>query len=424
MEISILQNELNSLKQKHAILQKDYENVMHLYKQAAALRDFSESAAKAKSSFLANMSHEIRTPLNAIVGMTNIGKSAVNIEQMIYCFSKIEEASKHLLGVINDVLDVSKIESGKFELSCIEFSFRKMLQRALDVVSFRIDGKNQQLTVSIDRRIPDYLVGDDQRLTQIVTNLLSNAIKFTPADGLINVSAELLNIKNNNCTIRIGISDTGIGINREHQNKLFKAFQQAESNTTRKFGGTGLGLAISKSIVQMMNGNIWVESEEGKGATFFFTFKIEATERKPKQIENEEIQENSVLRFSGCRILLAEDIEINREIVLALLEPTEVLIDCAETGTEAVRMFNEAPDRYDMIFMDVQMPEMDGYEATRHIRSSGMPGADSIPIIAMTANVYREDVEKCLEAGMDNHIGKPLNIDEVIDFLRLYLTNC
>ena len=382
----------------------------------------AESAAKAKSRFLANMSHEIRTPLNAIVGMTSIGKAAADKERMIYCFNKVEAASKHLLGVVNDILDVSKIESGKFEMSYIDFSFERMLQKAVDVVSCRADDKNQQLTVSTDRRIPKYLIGDDQRLTQIIANLLSNAIKFTPADGLINLSTELLSIEGSNYIIQISISDTGIGISKEQQSKLFKAFQQAESNTTRKFGGTGLGLAISKNIVKMMGGNIWVESDEGKGATFFFTFKSEPAVIKTKHIEIEEAHENHIGRFDGRRILLAEDIEINREIVTALLKPTGLIIECAENGKEAVRMFCETPGRYDMIFMDVQMPEMDGLEATRRIRSSGIQEAGSIPIIAMTANVYREDVEKCLGAGMNDHIGKPLDIDEVIKFLHIYLS--
>jgi len=383
----------------------------------------SEAATQAKSSFLANMSHEIRTPLNAIIGMTKIGKSAADKERMAYCFNKIEDASHHLLGVINDVLDVSKIESGKFELSPVEFSFEKMLQGVVNVVNFRADEKHQKINIVIDKRIPAFMIGDDQRLAQVITNLLSNAVKFTPDNGDINVNARLLSEENDLHTIQINVSDTGIGISPEQQARLFTSFQQAESNTTRRYGGTGLGLAIAKNIVEMMNGTIWIESELGKGATFAFTFKLKRAERDGTDHQEVTVtQESSIMQFEGRRILLAEDVEINREIVLALLEPTLLTIDCAENGVEAVRIFNDAPDLYDMIFMDVQMPQMDGYEATRRIRELDTPKAKSIPIIAMTANVFREDVEKCLEVGMNDHVGKPLDFDEIIKILHMYIT--
>jgi len=678
-EISSLQGELNALKRKHSRLQKEYENVTHLYKQAAALRDFNEreketqmrynqmlrdnspddiflldtklnvllytssvkikfgrditgepilpvikemfggdftrevesalhklllnyeessadanahelhletdsekkafysvkispaldsngaftgivvlahdntemhdanvraeAATQAKSNFLANMSHEIRTPLNAITGMTSIGKSAADMERKDYCFGKIEDASNHLLGVINDVLDMSKIESGKFELSLTEFSFEKMLQRVVNVTTFRVDEKRQTFTVFIDKEIPKFIIGDDQRLAQVITNLLSNAVKFTPDGGSVGINAKFLSEENGICTIQVNVSDTGIGVSPEQQARLFTSFQQAESSTARKFGGTGLGLAISKSVVEMMDGHIWIESELGKGATFTFTVKVKRAEKRGEFIPDwsnvrilavdddstiltffketveiydascdtatcgvdalrlreqngaysiyfidykmpdingleltkslkekdtdktyvvmisgaerrefeegakaagidkilikpifpsdivdlmnnflgldqqriEEIQEDDIDQFEGCRILLAEDVEVNREIVLTLLDP--IMIDCAENGMEAVRMFSEAPELYDMIFMDVHMPEMDGLEATRYIRALDR----DIPIIAMTANVFREDVEKYLEAGMNGHVGKPFDFDEVVKMLHMYL---
>ena len=511
----------------------------------------AEAATQAKSNFLANMSHEIRTPLNAIIGMTSIGKSSGDKERKDYCFGKIEDASNHLLGVINDVLDMSKIESGKFDLSLTEFNFENMLQRVVNVVTFRVDEKHQKFTVQIDNNLPKFIIGDEQRLAQIITNLLSNAVKFTPEGGSVSVSTKFLGEEDGICAIQVSVSDSGIGISPDQQARLFTSFQQAESSTTRKFGGTGLGLAISKSIVEIMDGAIWVESELGKGATFAFIIKVRRVDKKSEFIPDwsnlsilavdddpiilslfkeiaelygascdtagcgedtlwlrmkkytinfidykmpdinglelakalkekdlgvfnvlmlsgaerrelgdgttaddiddsideillkpifpsdivdlinnfigidhqqiEGIKENYIDRFEGCKILLAEDVDINREIVLALLEPTLLTIDCAENGAEALRMFSESPDLYDMIFMDVQMPEMDGYEATRRIRSLDNPRAKFIPIIAMTANVFREDVEKCLEAGMHGHVGKPLDFDEVMKALRIHL---
>ncbi|MDR0316737.1 MAG: response regulator [Treponema sp.] len=523
--------------------------------QRREMEEQALSASRAKSAFLANMSHEIRTPMNAIIGMTTLGQSAADAERKDYCFSKIQNASTHLLGVINDILDMSKIESGKFELSPVEFNFEKMLQRAVDVMSFRVDEKQQKFTVHIDKAIPGNLIGDDQRLDQVITNLLGNAVKFTPENGSISLDAKFLGKENGLCTIQIAVSDTGIGISPEQQQRLFNSFQQAETSTTRKFGGTGLGLAISKSIVELMGGTIWVQSDVEKGSKFTFTIQAkEAAGKKQRlltrsinwgnlrilavdddpdiltyfkeimqeydvycdtaisgeealksveqngaynvyfvdwkmpgmdgmqlagelkartsvsgnpvvimisaaqwsvieeeakkmgvdkflskplfpssivdvindclgleQIQEEEVKPDTVNLFAGRHILLAEDVEINREIVIALLEPTQLGIDCAENGVDAVRKFRESPQKYDMIFMDVQMPEMDGYEATRRIRALDVPQAATIPIIAMTANVFREDVEKCLEAGMNGHVGKPLDFDDVITVLRTYL---
>jgi signal transduction histidine kinase/CheY-like chemotaxis protein len=517
-------------------------------------REDALSSAQAKSEFLANMSHEIRTPINAVVGMTSIGKAASDMERKDYCFGKIEDASAHLLGVINDILDMSKIEAGKLELSPANFSFEKLLRRVVNVINFRVDEKRQKLTVRLDRNIPDALLGDDQRLSQVIANLLSNAVKFTPENGVIRVDTHFVKEENGRCTIGIDVTDSGIGISEEQQARLFGSFVQADSDTSRKYGGTGLGLAISKKIVEMMGGQISVRSELGHGSVFSFTVELERGEEEasaaarpdvrwdnirvllvddeqdmrehfteiaqnigfhcdavadgdgalraiasggaydlyfvdlrmpgmngieltrrikendaghaivimisatewntieaeakgagvdrflPKPlfpsaitdcineclglygaIASEKRTEETADDFTGYRVLLAEDVEINREIVLALLEPTGLAVDCAENGAEAVLMFGADPSRYDMIFMDVQMPEMDGYTATRRIRDLDLPGAKSVPIIAMTANVFREDVEKCLEAGMDDHVGKPLDLGDVLEKLRRYL---
>jgi len=314
---------------------------------------------------------------------------------------------------------MSKIEAGKFELSPAEFNLEKLLQRVVDVINFRVDQKNQKLIVNLDKDTPLSLFGDDRCLAQVITNLLSNAVKFTPEEGSISVNASLVSEQNDICTLRFEVKDNGIGISAEQQERLFTSFEQAESSTSRKFGGTGLGLAISKHIVELMGGKIWIESELGKGATFIFTVEVgrgEATSSLDAEAEHEQ---EAV--FPGRRLLLAEDVEINREIVLTMLEPLQLEVDCATNGKEAVKLFSESPEHYDLIFMDLQMPEMDGFEATRRIRDVEAGRLERVPIIAMTANVFREDVEKCLEAGMNDHIGKPLDFDEVLKKMKKYL---
>ena len=375
-------------------------------------------ASQAKSVFLANMSHEIRTPINAITGMTLVGISSDDVGRMKNCFSKIDSASKHLLGVINDILDMSKIEAGKFNLSEEAFNFREMVGQIVDVNKFQTDNKSQTLTVSIDKKIPSYLFGDGQRLSQVITNLVGNAVKFTPKGGSITIDAQCLGEEKDMCTIKVCVADSGIGISPDQQAKLFAPFQQAESSTSRKFGGTGLGLAISKSIVEMMDGRIWVESELGTGTVFAFTIQMK---RGEDEEETKITNGNVTDQFKGHRILLAEDMEINCEVLLALLEPTQLAIDCAENGKKALEMFMKGHDKYELIFMDIQMPEMDGLEATRQIRALDIPNAQTIPIVAMTANVFKEDIIKCFDAGMNGHLGKPLNFNDILKTLQAYL---
>jgi len=423
-----------SLLIAHALLRNDLTlGIRTTAKELEIALEEAQAANRAKSSFLSNMSHEMRTPMNAIIGMTQIGKKSRDIEKKDYAFEKIEGASNHMLGVINDVLDMSKIEAGKFELTDTEFEFEKMIQKAVNILDFRIKEKNLQFSLFTDTDIPKVFIGDDQRLTQVISNLLSNAVKFTPNHGSISLNVKLVNDEDGMCTLEIEVRDTGIGISPEHKSRLFTSFEQAENSISRQFGGTGLGLSICKRIVEMMGGQIWVDSEPGKGSVFAFTVRLIRGDEKDGEGGIGTMEQ--IYSFKGRRILLAEDVEINREIVLSLLEPAELEIDCAINGAEALKMFSSAPEKYDMIFMDMQMPQMDGLEATRQIRAfeSKFPPASfaegetrrdrlkPIPIVAMTANVFKDDVDKCLDAGMNDHVGKPLIYNEVIDVLMRYL---
>jgi CheY-like chemotaxis protein len=538
----------------------------------------AQSASRAKGDFLSHMSHEIRTPLNAIIGMIGIARSTNDIQKIKYSLEKADSASKHMLGIINDILDMSKIEANKFELAHGEFNFEKMLIDIINVTNIRAEEKHQNLVVNLNINVPPFIVTDELRLSQVITNLLSNAIKFTPENGKVILNIEKIDDTDDTVTLKTEVADTGIGISEEQQRRLFSSYNQADAKIVQKFGGTGLGLAISKHIVDLMQGQIWIESELNKGAKFIFKIKekkgtekintklsekidmndvrilavddseetrtyfvhvmesfrlpcdaasggaealelidkaadrpyniffvdwqmpdmdgIELTRRIKKitgdksfvimfsmadwsNIEKEALMAgvnqflpkplfpsmliNAIngcievnpkkdswlpdedteagFDFSEYTILIAEDVEINREIVAAMLERTSVSIDFAENGKEAVSQFREHPDKYGLILMDVNMPEMDGFEATQAIRAfeteQSMSFAEGsmefpketpklllerpVPIIAMTANVFREDIEKCLSAGMNGHIGKPISPEVLYEKLKEHL---
>jgi CheY-like chemotaxis protein len=283
----------------------------------------------------------------------------------------------------------------------------------------RIDENQQTLSVKVDNKIPDFIIGDDQYLAQVITNLISNAIKFTPNGGSIHLDISLSGKTDESCELRFEVADSGIGISPEKKEKLFQPFEQAESGTSREYGGTGLGLTISKRIIELMGGTIWIESELGKGSRFMFTIKVLSGSGTNVREDTACIQsENNGQKdgeFKGKRMLLAEDIAINREILIALLENTGIIIETAENGKEALDMMEAG--KYDIIFMDVQMPKMDGYESTRLIRRT----FPDIPIIAMTANVFKDDIEACIKSGMNDHLGKPLDIEKIFEKLRKYL---
>jgi len=398
------------------------EGAMMMFHDITAIelaREEAEKANAAKSEFLSNMSHEMRTPMNAITGMVAIAKKAGDPERKDYCLEKIEKASTHLLGLINDILDMSKIEANTMELSIASFGFQDTLRKAVDAVKAHMDEKRHNFSMSLDGNLPTSMLGDSQRLIQIVTNLLSNAAKFTDKKGDISLAAFLDGTEADVHTVRIEVKDSGIGIGDEHREHLFSPFQQADSGSSRKFGGLGLGLAISKKLVEMMGGRIWFESEPGKGTVFHFTFCAKGD--APRQLPGDGAGE-----FRGGRILLVDDVELNREIVIALLEHTGLAIDCAENGIVAVEKVRQAAEPYDLIFMDLQMPEMDGFDATRGIRKLEQeqgPAYRRVPIVAVTANVFREDVEKCMKVGMDSHIGKPVTIENLMEKLYQHLGN-
>ena len=384
-------------------------------------KDIAISSTRAKSVFLANMSHEIRTPMNAIIGMTKIAENEDSPNKIKKYLSEISIASGHLLGIINDILDISKIEAEKFVLAEDEFLLTETLEK-LRILTANSAGRKQQIfELHCDPDIPKKLIGDDLRFSQVITNLLSNAVKFTPAHGKISLEVKCGVVTEEAVELIVAIKDTGIGLTEKQQSKLFAAFEQADRGTARKYGGTGLGLAISKKIVNQMGGNISISSELGKGSCFEFNvFLLKGSD----DVSFDEITDSTkpdTFDFTGKRILLVEDIEINRTIIITLLEETNVVIDCAENGQAGIEAFQKNHDKYDLIFMDIQMPVMDGFDATRAIRAMEVPQAKTIPIVAMTANAFREDVDKCKECGMDDHIAKPIDCDLMLRSIRKYL---
>ena len=387
-----------------------------------------EQASMAKSNFLANMSHEIRTPLNAIIGMTSIATRSAELERKDYCLEKINGASTQLLGIVNDILDMSKIEEGKFELSRTEFDLYAMLRRIVNLFEFRLGEKKQNLVLNIDPLTPTHIIADEQRLSQVMINLISNSIKFTPDEGKIGIDTKRLDGGGdaNTCVLELRVTDTGIGISEEQQGKLFQSFVQVDSSISRKFGGTGLGLAISKKIVEAMRGHIHIESQVGKGAAFIFTIKVELPQQAAKDgvlsLDACDNLNTVIENYADKCILLAEDVEINREIVITLLEGLQMEVIGAENGKQAFDKYTADPDKFDMIFMDINMPGLDGYESTKLIRAFDHPRAKGVPIIAMTANVFKEDIDRCLASGMNEHIGKPLNFHEIAAVLEKYLS--
>ena len=368
----------------------------------------AEAATLAKSVFLANMSHEIRTPLNGILGMAYLlRRSQVNAQQADQ-LDRILSSGKHLLGLISDILDLSKIEAGKFKLEDSEFSTDDFARSLGSVIGEAAHAKGLALKMDLGE-LPRYLRGDSTRLSQCLVNYLSNAVKFTAA-GSISVSGKILAERDDNWLLRFEVTDTGIGMSEEQMSRIFESFEQADNSVTRLFGGTGLGLAITRKIALMMHGDVGVTSQPGRGSTFWVSAQLGKclTPTLPSGDVQSPDAEAIILRdHPGKCVLLAEDEPINQEIALMLLEGCGLQVDVAENGENAVRMARQK--QYDIILMDMQMPKMSGIEAARSIR--GVPGLESLPIIAMTANAFAEDRENCLAAGMNDFIAKPCDPD-------------
>ncbi|MDR2438697.1 MAG: response regulator [Planctomycetaceae bacterium] len=385
--------------------------------------DKANQAVRAKSRFFANLSHEIRTPMNAIIGMTQIAENSRDPEEINRCIQQIKVSSKHLLGLINDVLDISKIEDGKFKLAHNVFDLYQVIESIRVSMLQLANNKFQTLLVDFHNLDNLRLLGDDMRLSQILINLLGNAIKFTPEKGLIRLDISEFSHDQNSITLQFSVTDTGIGIAPEFLERMFKPFEQADNTISRNYGGTGLGLTISQHIVSLMGGSIRVESVLGRGARFMFSVHFEKDTTLPP-IEEDQQTAKELSDFSGYRILVVDDVKVNRLIICSLLKETHILIDEAENGKEAVeKIQNSSAGYYLLVLMDMQMPVMDGCTATRIIRALQHPDAGTLPIIAMTANVFKEDVQEVLDAGMNGHIGKPIDIQIVLDTIRKTIKN-
>ncbi|SHN53929.1 response regulator [Desulfovibrio litoralis] len=382
-------------------------------------KDQAEVATQAKSDFLARMSHEIRTPMNGVLGLTHIALQSSPSEKQKDLLTKIQSSAKILLGVINDILDFSKIESGKLTLENTSFSLENILNTMQDLLEQQAQSKNIGFNIIYDneKTAKTNLIGDSLRLSQILLNLTGNAIKFTES-GSVNVQVRTIEEDKEKLSLEFSIIDTGIGLSPEQCKNLFQPFVQADSSTTRKYGGTGLGLMISKLLVELMGGSLNIKSELNKGSTFYFTITCLKDNQKVKDAEivNQEYDENLL---QGKKLLVAEDNMINQEIIETLLEAFGIKVTLADNGQEAVEFANK--DTFDCILLDIQMPVMDGLTATKNLRNSSVEYLKTVPIIAMTAHAMQEDIKKSMEAGMNDHLTKPINVAELKKCLMRFL---
>lgn len=384
----------------------------------------AEHASREKSEFLSRMSHEIRTPLNGIIGMIEIAKMVPDDrEKQVDCLQKMELSSRYLLALINDILDMSRIESGKVELEEGIFDLKSVFAHIYAMLQQKAEARSITFQCDCDGLPQTVVLGDDVRLTQILMNLLSNALKFTPPNGRVTLEARQLDLNNQLLVLEFTVTDTGVGISEEFKKRIFQPFEQAEAGTVRQYGGTGLGLAISSSLVNMMGGTISVNSNPGQGSQFMVSLPFRLPSEEEMEAFNAtncspgEEKKEAACDLSGARILMAEDNDINAEIVMTILKMYGASVEWVQNGQEAVNAFTHSPEKYTLILMDIQMPVKNGLEATREIRELSQPGQRAIPIVALSANAFTEDINAALEGGMDAYLPKPIETEKLLEMV-------
>jgi len=399
------------IEKAHTDIEEKNQTLKEKNLELIEAKEKAESASKAKQKFLSNMSHEIRTPLNAVIGLSEILMMENPREDQIELLRSIKFSGKNLLVLINDILDFSKIEEGKIKIENTPFDASQLLTNMKNTFKNKAENKNLEFNLSVSEDVPEVLIGDPHRLSQILVNLIDNAIKFTEK-GKIDVNVNCLNKTNEDIDIKFIVRDTGIGISADEQEKIFDRFEQATTDTTRKFGGSGLGLAIIRNLLRLQGTDIHVESQSGKGSEFFFTLRFGINHTRDLKDKNKnDVKESQEGDSSATHILLVEDNEMNMKVAKRFLERWDYKIDTAENGLEALDKFKTST--YDLILMDLHMPEMDGWEATSAIRNIESDISRKIPIIALTADVMINDLDKIYAAGMDDYVTKPFNSNEL-----------
>ncbi|SEF85296.1 Signal transduction histidine kinase [Eubacterium ruminantium] len=406
------------------ILLNIYAIMQHREKIVEVEKTRAGKNSRAKSNFLSTMSHEIRTPMNAIIGLQNLAlKDPQLSKETRGNLEKIGASANHLLGLINDILDMSRIESGRMILKNEEFSFKEFIEQINTIIEGQCRDKRLNYKYTVAEGVKDYYVGDDLKLRQVIINILGNSVKFTEKKGNVSFTVEQLKEENGICMMCFIMRDTGIGMDAEYIPKLFDTFSQEDEGTTNKYGGSGLGMAITKNLVEMMNGEITLESKKGVGTTFTVVVPLGSSDRKIEKKGDDEKQDGTEQILAGRRVLMAEDVDQNADILSDLLELVDIRSARARNGEEAIRMFSKSEKGFfSAILMDVRMPVMDGLEAARTIRGLNHPDAKTIPIIAMTANVFDEDKERSRAAGMNAHLSKPVEPDILYETMARLIT--